>query len=260
LRIAPDADVFVYLWDYVGLIPELVEQMTLVIERRQVAQQESSWVEGLAQVGELFQHAVQNEKAEELKILNRRLKEILGRQPFRINMRLNESARGLRLLGLINAIAWLSDYLTLHAIDPQKVSLIEESVSAIRRLDASLGVLTVAHDQWQTLEEDLRKIEVALETQSDLSELVWSWPSVKKQTSSLCHANTEKWALALTDSMWKLEVALEADNPPLIRRTFPVFRSGAGRRFHQVDHDLKELCDRLREIGESLRVVLKMIQ
>ncbi len=260
LRLPPDEALYAYLGNYVGAIPDLVEQMRAVVSHGLVAEQELTWIETLAEIGELFRHAVETENSSELRAVSRDLKEILGRQPFRINMRLNEAARGLRLSALIKAVEWLRDYLMRRSIEPTRVALVDETVSILKRLDATLGPLTAAHDQWQTLEEELRKIEVMFETLTDISELQWSWSGVKKQTMALCSASMEKWSVALGESMNKLDLVLASDNPAQVRRIFPVFRSGAGRRFHQVDQDLKDLCDRLRDIGEPLGAVLRMIQ
>ena len=53
--------------------------------------------------------------------------------------------------------------------------------------------------------------------------------------------------------------ALEAQNPPKIRRRFASFRGRADRRLYDLDTELKRLCDEPRTVGEPLAAVLRML-
>jgi hypothetical protein len=68
------------------------------------------------------------------------------------------------------------------------------------------------------------------------------------------------WAITMKSDHDKLDVAITAHDMPKIRQLFQRYRRQAGDRFYRVDSDLKRLCDELREVGEPLASVLRMIE
>jgi hypothetical protein len=258
MRLPDDGTLFISVSPYVSLVPDTVEQLKEVVARGRVAEQENVWIRTLDQTGQLFEQAADTENADQLKVVARRLGDILGQCPARINTRLNAAAGALRVTTLIKTFDWLRNYLVQHGVDPAKVQLVADVVPMLNNLDSELGAVTAAHDRWQLLEEGLRRVEAALAAGTDTLELEWSFPVLKEQAEVLYANNTERWAVTLSESAVKLEAALGSQNPAQMRSAFASFRTVAGLRFHRVDKELKALCEELREqVGDRLESLLR---
>ncbi|WP_017302004.1 hypothetical protein [Nodosilinea nodulosa] len=114
------------------------------------------------------------------------------------------------------------------------------------------------HDYWQEIDLELRRIESNLD--QNLVELEMSWPDLKARSDRLFDAGADQWTLAFQQDSQNLDMALKAQNPIKIKRYFRLYRRRARERFYQVDVTLKRLCEELREVGEPLASVLRIIE
>ncbi|MBF2046884.1 MAG: hypothetical protein IGS54_05860 [Elainella sp. C42_A2020_010] len=87
-----------------------------------------------------------------------------------------------------------------------------------------------------------------------------SWPDLKERTEALFDPTADQWTLAFQQDSQNLDAALHAKNPAKIKRYFRMYRRRASERFYQVDVTLRRLCEELREVGEPLASVLRMIE
>ena len=67
------------------------------------------------------------------------------------------------------------------------------------------------------------------------------------------------WSVKLRASNSEMDQVLSAGDPARIIRLFRSYRSQALRSFNQVDRDLLAVCEALRQVGEPLAVVLRMM-
>ncbi len=128
----------------------------------------------------------------------------------------------------------------------------------LAELNNRLAALVIGHDYWQEIDLELRRIEANLE--KDLIELEMSWPDLKERTEILFNPAGDQWAVAFQQDSQHLDEALNTQNPVKIKRYFRMYRRRAGDRFYQVDVTLKRLCEELREVGDPLASVLRMIE
>jgi len=138
-----------------------------------------------------------------------------------------------------------------------QVSQLDEGVKALSRLAGTLATLVGDHDRWQWVEQELRRIEGDLAR--SLDELENSWPHLKMQIEPLCNGNGESWAQALRSDGARLEVTLATQDEARIRHHFRSYRRQAERRFFRVDDALKRQCYELRQAGEPLAMVLRVL-
>jgi hypothetical protein len=114
------------------------------------------------------------------------------------------------------------------------------------------------HEQWQTVEVELRRVGALID--KDLFELQMSWPDVKGLAEVLYSSCDEEWAVALGKDSVALEEALNSDNPARTRNSFRSYNRRISTRFYQVDLNLKALCGELRCIADPLSKVLRKIE
>jgi hypothetical protein len=170
---------------------------------------------------------------------------------------LNQQARTLRLPALLSALSEVSTSLSALNVDADRVNQFQEGVTALQQLGDHLTILVEAHDSWQAVELELRRVESLLD--QDLGELEMSWPDLQARVEPLCSGVNEDWALALLNDSTALSASLSAGNPVVIRRSFRSLRRRASERFFRIDVDLKSVCGELRTVGEPLASILGMI-
>ena len=233
-------------------------ELQQVSTRSAVLKQEASWIEEVRRSNMDLSNALQTLDSSLLKRVLWRLNRVLAIQPARINALLNQQAHALRLSALMSALLRVSQNLTALHADAGKVSQFQNGVEALGNLGNHLTALVDAHDSWQTVELELRRIEAFLD--QDLQELEMSWPDLKAQVGPLCGDSDEDWAAALRTDAEALTASLSERNPAAIKRCFRSFRRRASNRFFRVDVDLKSVCGELRMVGEPLASVLGMIE
>jgi hypothetical protein len=187
------------------------------------------------------------------------LNRVLAIQPSRINTNLNSAARTLRLPTLVSAMKFIFDKLARSNLDRDKIRQFQEGVEVLAELNERLIALVNGHDYWQELDLELRRIEGNLEKYS--IELEMSWPDLKARTDVLFAGEIrDPWTVAFEQDGQNLDLALNAQNPAKIKRYFRMYRRRASDRFYRVDASLKRLCEELREVGEPLASVLRIIE
>ena len=139
----------------------------------------------------------------------------------------------------------MRDDLAQTGFDAASMRRFAHSVDALSALDSSLTALVSAHNRWQEIDDELRRVETSLA--HDLFELELSWPDISAMVQSLCADHTGEWATALVQVGTKLDRALATPTPVRAKMLFLRYRSQASRRFHQVDSDLLALCQDLSE-------------
>ena len=214
------------------------------------------WVRQLSQVRAELPGAVDSFDLARLNLATSRLQRVLAREPSRINTLLVAAAGALRLDALVKAMSTVRDSVAQHELEA--VRQLESGVESLGNLATRLETLVSRHNVWQTMDDELRRIEAMISY--DLLELELTWPDLKIVSQGLSGASQESWAIALKEVEIKLEEALTAKDPVRIRQFFRRYRSQASRRFRQVDYELLTLCQELYKIGESLNLILKVIQ
>jgi len=148
---------------------------------------------------------------------------------------------------------------TLH-INPERDRDILNGMGALCRLRREFMTMVVEHNLWQSIEEELRIIETSVA--SGFEQLEFLWPELKKKIESIFQDNYESRATNLRTEAHHLQDALNLpgwQKALRVRDLFDRFRRSCGRHFFFVDSRLREECGRLSAIGESLELLLRMI-
>jgi hypothetical protein len=240
--------------DIVGSLLAIVRQASFAGEEARRMEQLS---QQLGQSGAEMQAAIGNADGGQLRAVMARLNRVLIREPSRINSRLVAVANTLRLDTLVGTMTAVQRRLERPGVGRESVQQFEEGIAALAKLNERLAPLVANHDDWQALDDELRRVAANLEL--DLDELAVSWPDLKRMAQELCGDNPADWAQALRTSGDELESALGAENRNQARRLFWRFRGQTSRRFRQVDGELLALCRDLQKVGEPLDLLPEMI-
>jgi hypothetical protein len=243
--------------------PELQTIADELLERgasATVAADAAGWRQKLARVRRELRASVEGSDVERLARAMTLLKDVLGRELSRINTRLVGTASTLRLRALIAALAVVHNTLSRRNLGPAtqpRFAAFEDGLAALARLNERMARVIDTHNAFQEVDDELRRSEALLE--HDASELRYAWQSLRPMLRRLCDASTATWETKLTSLGAELDAALDAENTPRAVRLFRACRSQASRSFNQVDRALLGICEELRQIGEPLATVLKMI-
>ena len=234
---------------------DILTQLNVLAGKQRLPGGDTAFILELSSAQQEVGQAVNSLEAAPLKKAIWRMKRLLSIQPVRINTRLIDTARALRLNSLLQALEQINHHLAGMELPAEQGSSFQNGLNALLQLSQSLELLLVEHDAWQAVDTELRRIEVLIE--QDLVELEMSWPDIKQQAGKLFANPALPGAGALQSAAQNLDATLGSDMPLKTRRAFRSFRRESGSRFFQVDIDLRHLCDELRLIGEPLNALLK---
>jgi hypothetical protein len=243
---------------YALTMEHIADELKQVAAHSIIPKDELAWISDIDLAQADLNVAINELEPRSLKKVVERLKRILGRYPANINTLLNHSARELRLSELLGALRRVCDTLVSLKLDPEKVNTFQSGVEALDKLDQALTTLVEGHNRWQMLDSDLRLIEASIDR--DLADLELWWPDIKTRSEQLYGDCPDAWAAALKKESGGLEEALTTNNILKVRQRFRNFQYRAALRFYQVDVDLKNLCDGVRQIGMPLASVLEIIE
>jgi Effector-associated domain 10 len=247
------------LLDHELTLQKILREVQDVTARETIATKEVIWLEDLKRAQVELQGAIEELDTRRLQRSVWLLNRVLAIQPSRINTNLNSAARTLRLPTLVSAMKFIFDKLARSNLDRDKIRQFQEGVEVLAELNERLIALVNGHDYWQELDLELRRIESNLE--QDSIELEMSWPDLKARTDILFAGEIgDPWTVAFEQDGQNLDLAINAQNPAKIKRYFRMYRRRASDRFYRVDASLKRLCEELREVGEPLASVLRIIE
>ena len=246
------------LMEYELTLQDLLAELQQVAAQETIATNEVRWLAELQKARAELNSAIAQLELGPLKRTIWLLNRVLANQPDRINTKLTEAARSLRLPDLVQAMQFVAEHLAGAQLDAQKLQQFEQGVEVLEALNQRLSALVIGHDYWQSFDREMRRIEATLA--QDLIELEMSWPYLQDQAGGLIDIEADAWTIAFQKDSQNLDAALEAQHPVKIRRYFRLYRKRASQRFFQVDVTLKRLCEELREVGGPLASVLRMME
>lgn len=235
----------------------LINEVRAFGQRASAARNEAGWLQDLLDTRTDVQAALEASDVKAFKKAIWRLNRLLATQPSKINGRLADAARAVRLPSLTQALNSILGNVQTLEFDADKKAALESGVSGLLTLSQTLTALIDSHDSWQTVDVELRRIESVVD--HDATELEMSWPDLKERCAALYKDVTDEWAVAIVKEAAGLDEALTSHNPAKVKRSFRSYRRRASDRFFRVDVDLKTLCGELRQVGQPLAAVLKMI-
>lgn len=182
----------------------------------------------------------------------RRARSITSTRLSFINTSLYNKAGSLRPDELAASLNQLQRRLADLAVDEGELARVASGIAGLTELLRHLSGLVIVHNAWQEFENELRRVEDSLRT--DTLDLELSWPDMRQRTMELA-VGDERWAVELRLRCERLDQALAATQRSQLADLFDRFQSEAGRRFHQIDLGLKQLCNRLDSFREPLNAL-----
>lgn len=246
------------LIDHELTLQKILGEVKDVAGRETIATRELLWLKDLERAQAELHSAIEELDIRRLQRTIWLLNRVLAIQPSQINTNLNAAAKALQLPALVNAMNDIWKNLVESNLNQEKIQQFQKGVDVLAELNQRLAALVLGHDYWQGFDLELRRIEGNLDR--DLIELEMSWPDLKERTEVLFDPTADQWTLAFQQDSQNLNAALSAQNPAKIKRYFRMYRRRASERFYQVDVTLKRLCEELRDVGEPLVSVLRMIE
>jgi hypothetical protein len=239
-----------------------VDRVQAVAARRRVLYPDDLLPRRLGDTASAVQAAIRSTKGqanqEEAELLGaiEKLERLFVDYPVWINTQLVATARGLPLSELADAMQRIYQQLATADVPSQKVERCREGAAELSSLNDGLAALVTAHDQWQWVDVELRRVEGCLEVSP--RELMGTWSDLKRQVEPLYYDCAEEWAVQLRDAATNLDRSIAAGNPAVSTEWFRQYRTGAGNRFRDVDKALLELCgNRLPQVGAFLEGILE---
>lgn len=246
------------LSDHNLTLQQIIKNIQAIATKAPPAPTETGWISDLAKSHTELSEAIAQSDHRRLQRVIWLLNRVLAIQPSRINTSLNIAARALRLPALLAGLISIQNKLVDSALDPDKMALFQEGVTALTALENGLTLQIQTHDQWQEIDLELRRIEGNLD--KDVIELEMSWPDLKRMLELLYLKSPAEERSEFCKDGECLEQAIAHQNPAQIRRYFRSYRRRASNCFYRVDVDLKRFCGELRRVGEPLASVLRMLR
>ena len=241
------------------LLQLLLDKLREVASRKVIRDEEIAWIDQIvAPAHDEFDQALRQLSLVLLKHGTRLLKQVLAVQPSMINSSLSQTAAGLRLPSLVDALKVLRSQIAEVNVDSADLRLFDDGIGRLDTLSRSLDSLVKDHHQWQELDNELRRIADFLPWDQD--ELSESWPLIKSKTQSLYSSKVDAWTDIFRTNTDRLEGAIISKDPNKISEWFRRYRSQARDRFYEIDSTLKNQCDQLPTIAAPLDAVLRAVE
>lgn len=184
------------------------------------------------------------------------MKRVLDRQPGQVSSYLSDAVHALLFPSLVERLKRIHTKVKTPDVDPEQLLHFHAGIGALATLDQRLNTLLEEHSRWLNIERELRLIEGF---ERDIDQFGRLWTQVKADAAPAYQGRTESWAIALKAEGEKLDRALKAENPVMIRRCFRRYSRLAAAHVVQIVRDLKDVCDELRRIDEPLASLLKTL-
>ena len=243
-------------------LAEKIQELIDSVVEAEFAQSDDPWVVRLANARQESEEGTIGKQPDLLKAARRRLSSVLEKLPSKINLKMVDEARALRLGSLVRAL------MVVHEI-PQASQLtkIEESASRIAKMELELKTVLYVHDFLQEVDTELRRLEASME---DVREVIEFSEEVNPKLQSICTGNVNDWAIKLSSAAAALRRSLPSGKiGPVtslnefseVKRQFHLFRSQVTRSFNRVDGNMIRKCNEVEaEIQRPLAPLLALLQ
>jgi hypothetical protein len=232
-------------------------------QRLLASEREIAWIERLDQAHRLWVDAVATQDVGRAATSVMLITRVLDVELPRLNEAMVNQAGTLEFVvgPVTRAFEFVHEHSSALHINPERDGDIFNGIGALGRLRREFMTMVAEHNLWQSIEEELRIIETSVA--SGFEQLEFLWPELKKKIESIFQDHYyESRATNLRMEAHHLQDALNLpgwQKALRVRDLFDRFRRSCGRHFFFVDSRQREECGRLSGIGESLELLLRMI-
>jgi hypothetical protein len=183
---------------------------------------------------------------------------VMELQPTIINRLLLVSVADLALPRLRSRLQQVTETLKTLGAGDEQVALFGKGVSELSVLDEELKAQMSTHRGWQAVDTTLRLVETSLNKPFD--DLEPAWRVLQKKLDVVLGQATDDWAEELKDVAQFLDGAIQEKKLSSTALFFNKLQTLASDRFYNVDKDMKQLCEKLRPLGNEFDVVLHVME
>ncbi|MDJ0714806.1 MAG: CHAT domain-containing protein [Prochloraceae cyanobacterium] len=241
-------------------LQDIIADVEGIVVQKNPAAEGITWHQNLDRALEFLYNALEKEDKSQLKKAIWFINRVIASEPSQINRALVSTAKVLRLPTLVDAMSSILALIVDSQLEPAKINQFQDSVSSLSKLNDSLKFLVTTHDRWQRIDSQLRRIETVMANTSDLFELEMSWSDLNGEVAEQCQDSQESWAISLQKEAERLDEAIAAQNTPKVRRYFSSYRNRASQGFYKINQELRNFCGNLREVGNPLAYLLRMME
>lgn len=242
---------------YKGRLIEIICGIKSISGDAMLESQEMEWIQDLEEARSELEGAINTKNLDQLKTSYYLLNAIIAEQSNCIDVSLKRAAEALHLQSLIEKTQEILQHIEQTSNNQQKI---QESITALQKIDKILKFRINDHYQWQNIDNNFRRIDGLLN--KDLDELVFSWKYLKGKVEKQYHDCEESWAMDLKTKSEKLDELMtsESKDSDDIKDCFLEYRTIATSHFFKVDHELKNFCEQLKKVSEPLNIILEKIR
>lgn len=220
--------------------------------------EEDQWIEGVERAAAKVNEAEQNHNPARLREAVKDLKAVVADAP-RINSLLANTAAGLHLEKLIEAMNKIASHIDPGGASSAASALeVRSGLGGLLGLKQQLTVLVKEHYAWQWLEKEF----IAADIQSGLTpeERFPRWTDFRTRLLHLCALSPkQEWSTRIFQLIPQIIDAGAKGNGELFKKKYHTCRTIGRDHFFLVDLDLLQLCGQLKEIGEALSRLLRLV-
>ncbi|HEX6719088.1 MAG TPA: serine protease [Pyrinomonadaceae bacterium] len=180
------------------------------------------------------------------------------------NTLLNTRAKELDIDSLVAALQGVQDAISSAKLPPETVTEFQLGVNELDTLGRELHRLTSEHDQWQQLDDVLRRIN--RHSPRLLSQIEIHWPMISSTVKAVCSVSPDlgdlpvaigsNWRTVIQREIASLDNARTSGNSKKARYHFANLRHHAAARFDSTDSNLLETCGKISKVKDPLRTLV----
>ena len=180
---------------------------------------------------------------------------VLRQEPGRLDINMNSAARDMNVRQVIRALRAVQGAMQRTDSNIRLMDDFLTGVDQLEGLEREWSQLVDQHRRWEEVESTLRLIDESIRAlEGDLigdplAELRTQFSFLTGAVSKLIASDGGDWLDALRAVHEKLDAALAHGDEGGSRNHYVSFRSLLGRRFENLDTELKNLCRDLSSLG-----------
>jgi len=237
----------------------LIRQLRVIVQRPTLDASDFIWIEEQLEPARLdLNGAIAALSSTKLDDSIELLTAVMQQQPSIINSLLRGAVRDLDLPRLQSRLEQVTISLQTLGASPSELQWFQKGVAQLGVLDAELKATVSNHRAWQAVDNNLRLVEGALN--EEIEEIEKSWRILETKLTLACDGATDDWAKDIEEARSLLQDAIAKRSFSSIFDCFKELQTLAIDRFYKVDKEMKDLCEKLRPLGDELKAILEVME
>jgi hypothetical protein len=254
----PEDEALTTLAEYELRLGNIVQRLDDVTSRKTFPKHQVAWMRKLHEARQALVEAIDGVVPEKLANALKLMKDVISVEPSKVDTRMTAKAEGLRLGDLAEAMMAICAKALAAGLQPDRISEFQQGAKNLELLNNRVQELTQMHNQWQAVDDELRRVEQLLD--GDVNELVNSWPDLQQMMLPLYDSEDSPRDQAFRAEGVRLDGAIRARDPFKVKQFFRRYRGHATDRFYEVDKNLRDQSGELRVVGAPLASVLNILR